>query len=49
MFFTLRYFFALFPPNIPKKQIFLKMKKTTGDIIILQMCTKTYDQMMYGS
>ena len=25
------------------------MKKTPGDIIILHMCTKNYDQMMYGS
>ena len=23
------------------------MKKTRGDIIILHMCTKNYDQMMY--
>ena len=26
-----------------------KKKKTPGDIIILQMCTKNYDHMMYGS
>ena len=25
------------------------MKKTPGDIIFLQICTKNYDQMMYGS
>ena len=25
------------------------MKKATGDIIILHMCTKNYDQMMHGS
>ena len=25
------------------------MKKTPGDIIILHMCTKNYNQMMYGS
>ena len=25
------------------------MKKTPGDIIIWHMCTKNYDQMMYGS
>ena len=25
------------------------MKKIPGDIIILHMCTKNYDQMMYGS
>ena len=42
-------FFALLPPNSPKNQNFEKMKKTPGDIIILHMCTKNYDQMMYGS
>ena len=26
-----------------------KQKKTIGDIIILHMSTKTYDQMMYSS
>ena len=25
------------------------MKNTPGDIIILQMCTKNYDHMMYGT
>ena len=30
-------------------QNFLKMKKVPGDIIILHMCTKNFDQMMYGS
>ena len=40
-------FFALLPPKQPKK---LKlMKKTLGDIIILHISTKNYDQMMYGS
>ena len=33
-------FFALLPP---KNQSFKKIKKTTGDIIILYMCTKNYD------
>ena len=28
---------------------FKEMKKTPGDIIILHMCTKNYDQVMYGS
>ena len=41
-------FFALLPPNSPKNQNFKKMKKPPGDII-LQMCTKNYDQMMQGS
>ena len=32
-----------------KKSRFKKMKKTPGDIIILLMYAKNYDQMMYGS
>ena len=36
-------------PNSPKNQNFQKMKKTSGDIIILHMCTKNYDQIMYIS
>ena len=39
----------LLPPNSPENQNLKKMKKTAGDIIILQMCNKNYDQMMYGS
>ena len=50
-------FFAFLPKiskyqnikNSPKYQNFEKMKKTPGDIIILHMCTKNYDQMIYGS
>ena len=38
-------FFALLLPN----QNFEKIQTTPGDIIILHMCTKNYDQMMYGS
>ena len=36
-------------PQQPKKPKFLKNKKKPGDIIILHMCTKNYDHMMYGS
>ena len=43
------YFLPFYPPNSPKNQNFEKMKKTPGDIIILHMCAKNYDQMMYGS
>ena len=32
-----------------KNQNFEKMQKTSGDIIILHMCIKNYNQMMYGS
>ena len=44
-------FFALLlpPPNSLKNQNLIKMKKMPGDIIVLQMCAKNYDQMMYGS
>ena len=42
------YFLPFYPPNSPKNQNFEKMKKTPGDII-LHMCTKNYDQMMYSS
>ena len=45
-------FYALLPLwqseklNITKKN---QKKKNPGDIIILHMCTKNYDQMKYGS
>ena len=47
-------FWAIFctlppPPKNPKNQNSKKIKKTPGDIIILQMCTKNSDHMMYGS
>ena len=42
-------FFALLPPNNPKNQNFEKMKKTPGDIIILQMRTLNDNHMMYGT
>ena len=43
-------FLALLPPpNSPKNYNLKKMKKIPGDIIILHVCTKNCDQMMYGS
>ena len=46
-------FWAIFCPFIPltaqKVKILRKWKKTPGDIIILRMCIKNYDQMMYSS
>ena len=42
-------FCTLNPPNNPKNQKFKKMKKTPGDIIILHMCTKNKDHIMYSS
>ena len=42
-------FFALLPPNNPKNQNLKKMKKRSGDIIILHMCTLNDNHMMSGS
>ena len=41
--------FCPFSPKNPKKQNFEKIKTTTGDIIILHMCTINDNHMMYGS
>ena len=42
--------FCLFtPPNNSKNQNFETMKKISGDIIILHMCTKNDNHMMHGS
>ena len=48
LFLFLGYFLHFYLPNSPKNQNFEKMKKIPGDII-LNMCTKNYDQMMYAS
>ena len=37
------------PPNNLKNQNFEKMKKTSGDAIILHTCNKNDNHMMYGS
>ena len=42
-------FYSPPPLQQPEKSKLKKIKKTPGDIFILLMCTKTYDQMMYGS
>ena len=46
-------FWATFSPFTPltaqKNQNFKKMKQAPGDIMILHMYIKNYDQMMYGS
>ena len=49
LFFILGHFLLFYSPNSPKNQNFEKMKTRTGDIIILHLCTKNYDQMMYDS
>ena len=44
--FNFGLFFALLTPlTAEKNQNFEKMKKTPRDIIILHMCTKSYDQI----
>ena len=48
-FVILDCFLPYYPPNNPKNQNFEKMKTTPGDIIILHIYTKNYDQMMFGS
>ena len=43
-------FFALSPPHNLENQNFEKRKKKiSGDIIILHMCTKNQNHMMYAS
>ena len=42
-------FLPFYPLNNPKNQNFEKMKKITGDIIILHMCNINDNRMMYGS
>ena len=49
LFFTLGYFLPFYPSNSWRNQNLEKVKKTPRDIIILHMCTKNYDQMMYSS
>ena len=50
LFLSLGYFLPLYPLKSQEYQYFFKkMKTTSGDIIIFHMCTKNYDQMMYGS
>ena len=44
----LGHFLPFDPPNNPKIQSFRKMKITPGDMIILHLCTKNDDHMMYG-
>ena len=34
-------------PNIPENDIFWKMKKSSGDVIILNLCNKKHNKMMY--
>ena len=48
-FVILDCFLPFYPFNKPKNQDFEKLKKVPGDIIILHMCTKNHDHMLYCS
>ena len=48
-FVVLDYISPFYPTDNPENQNFEKIKTNPGDIIILHMCTKAYDQMKYGS
>ena len=48
-FVILDYFLPFYPPNNSKNQNFKKMKKKSGDIIILHKCTINENHIMYGS
>ena len=42
-------FFALYhPPNTKENQNFEKTEKASGDVIILNLCNKKHNQMMYA-
>ena len=47
MFFILGNFLPFYLTSSPKSENFKTMKKTPGDIIILDICTKNLDHMLY--
>ena len=49
IFAILDHFLHFYPPNDPENQNFEKLKKKTGDIIILHMCTINGNHMMFHS
>ena len=48
-FVILGYFLPFYPPYNPEIQNFEKMKKTTGDIVILHMSNINQNHMIYDS
>ena len=48
-YFSFWAIFCTFTPLKAQKIKISEKKNTPGNIIILQMCTKNYDQMVYGS
>ena len=47
IFVILDHFLPFSPPNNPKNKNFENIKKTPGDIIILDMCTINDNHMVY--
>ena len=48
--FFLGYYLSVTPPsNTPENQNFEKIKKSSGYVIILNLCNKKHNQMMYVS
>ena len=45
----LGHFLSFYSPKNPKNQNFEKVKTIAGDIIILHMCSKNHNLMMYSS
>ena len=41
-------FYPFTPPNNPENQKFEKIKKASGDLIILNLCNKKHNHMMYA-
>ena len=48
-FCNIGHLLPFYPTMEQENQNFKKMKKITGDIIILHMCTINENHMMYGS
>ena len=48
-FVILGHFLPFYPTNKPKKQNFERMKKMSGDIVILHKCNKNHDHMLHCS
>ena len=48
-FVILGHFLPSYPPNKQENQNFKTMKKASWDVIILHMCTKNHNHMMYAS
>ena len=48
-FLILDHFLPFYPLNNKENQNFEKMKKASGDVIILYMCTINGNHMMHGS